>query len=89
VLEDKDGFMNLISDIEVDRSVKVYIGEENIISGIKSCSILVSSYYINEEINGVIGVLGPTRMRYAYNISALEGLRDNLEEVCKKTYFKN
>jgi len=81
ILEDKENFLKLLDKLSVSKEVKVYIGAENIISNIKSCSILVCSYNLGEEFKGVIGVLGPTRMRYAYNISALGLIRDEIEEI--------
>jgi len=87
VLEDKDNFLEAISQMEIDRGVRIYIGNENIVSGIQSCSILVTEYELCDDFKGVIGVLGATRMNYAYNISALKVLRDDVERLCKKYYF--
>jgi heat-inducible transcriptional repressor len=84
ILEDKDRFLECLDQLELTRKVRVYIGEENIIPSIKSCSILLCSYNLDDEHAGIIGILGPTRMRYAYNISALECLRDDLEQMYKR-----
>jgi len=87
VLEDKENFLLALEELPIDRKVKVYIGNENIISSIKSCSILVCAYKFNDELKGAIGVLGSTRMRYAYNISALKYLRNDLEYSFKNNVY--
>jgi len=78
VLEDKDEFIKLLTGLEIDRDVKAYIGDENAIPGIKSCTMLVVMYE-RGSYRGAIGILGPTRMRYAYNMKLLEKLRDDIE----------
>ena len=78
VLEDKDRFIELLLHLNIDRSIRAYIGEENALPGIGSCSMLVTLYEIG-SYRGAIGILGPTRMRYAYNMKLLEKFRDNIE----------
>ena len=78
VLEDKDQFIKTLSQLEIDRSVRAYIGEENVIFGIHSCSLLVTMYE-RGSYRGAVGILGPTRMNYAYNIKVLEKLRSDIE----------
>jgi transcriptional regulator of heat shock response len=59
-----------LSDLEISTEGGIYIGEENILPGFRSCSLLACPY----EYNGfkeVIGILGPMRMNYAYNMAAL------------------
>jgi transcriptional regulator of heat shock response len=60
----------IISDLEVGPEGGIYIGEENIIPEFSSCSLLAIPYS-HKGFNGVIGVLGSTRMDYAYNMAAL------------------
>lgn len=69
VLEEK--LSDLLGNVDVDEKVRYYIGEEHILPTLQSCSILVTSYFIRGS-SGAIGILGPMRMDYAYNTSALE-----------------
>ncbi|MDP3976298.1 MAG: hypothetical protein Q8P95_05280 [bacterium] len=71
-------FVSLLGTIDIDEEVRVYIGEENLIQQFQSCSMLVTKYRLGKS-SGVMGVLGPMRMRYAYNRAALEQARDFLE----------
>jgi len=74
VFENNDNFVNTLHSLDIDDSVKVFIGEENIIPQIQSYSIIVTRYNI-ESYKGFIGILGPTRMDYPYNIVLLEEIK--------------
>ena len=49
----------------------IFIGKENIIPSLQSCTLLASAFDIMGH-KGVIGILGPVRMNFARNILALE-----------------
>lgn len=68
-----------LDQITVDDEVRYYIGEENILEQIQSCSTIVTQYTVHSEV-GAIGILGPMRMDYAYNTVALELVADMLRE---------
>lgn len=61
---------NVLSDLEITNDGAIYIGEENILPEFKSCSLLALPYS-HQGFNGVMGILGSTRMNYAYNMAAL------------------
>ncbi len=44
--------------------MQVYIGEESGYSAFESCSVITAPYKVSEEVVGVLGVIGPTRMAY-------------------------
>lgn len=44
--------------------VQIYIGEESGYQAFDHCSLVASSYLVNDEVVGVLGVIGPTRMAY-------------------------
>ena len=71
VLEKHDNFVNTLKNLEITDKPRTFIGEENILPQIQSCSIIVSKYQ-QEGFDGYIGLLGPKRMNYAYNIVLLE-----------------
>lgn len=75
VLETK--FADLISQMNVTEKPSFYIGEENLIPEIQSCSLLVQGYHY-KGFQGVMGILGATRMNYAYNMAALQSAIDLL-----------
>ena len=46
------------------RGVQIFIGEESGYRILDECSVVAAPYRVNEEIVGVLGVIGPTRMAY-------------------------
>lgn len=65
------GFFDILKELDIDDTVKIFIGKENIIPEIQSCSMLAIKYQCH-GYDGVLGILGPMRMNYSYNIAALE-----------------
>jgi len=78
ILEDKDRFVQLLSGLPITHDVQAFIGEENAIPGIKSCTMLVTMYECG-TYRGAVGILGSTRMKYAYNMEVLRKVRDDME----------
>ncbi|MDD3861801.1 MAG: DeoR family transcriptional regulator [Candidatus Gracilibacteria bacterium] len=78
VLEKGDNFVKTLASLEIDKFVKAFIGEENILPQIQSCSILVTKYS-KAGFEGYIGLLGPKRMNYPFNIVILEEVRNLLD----------
>ena len=53
----------------LDQSIKaegmqVFIGEDSGYSAFESCSVITATYKVSDEVVGVLGVIGPTRMAY-------------------------
>jgi len=68
---------DLLSRVPIDETVRYYIGDEDILTNIHSCSMLVKRYQVGGE-DGCVGILGPIRMDYGYNTVALELVSDLL-----------
>jgi heat-inducible transcriptional repressor len=66
-------FLNaLLPSLAVGREdVQVFIGAENPTSELRRLGVVVSTYGIDGEITGVVGVVGPTRMPYGRTISSV------------------
>lgn len=80
MIEDKGRLLNVINR-DFSEKVKVYIGSEIGCPGIENCSLVVSSYSVNDRPSGRLAVLGPTRMEYRHIIPTLEYISDILTEV--------
>lgn len=48
-----------------ENSMKILIGPENIADELKDTSVVIASYDIGDNMRGLIGVVGPTRMDYS------------------------
>jgi heat-inducible transcriptional repressor len=44
--------------------VQIFIGEESGYQAFDHCSLVTSAYSVDDQIVGVLGVIGPTRMAY-------------------------
>ena len=73
----EDHLHAIVDNVEVDEKVRYYIGEEHILPQFQSCSLMVTEYRVRDQ-RGVLGILGPIRMDYAYNTVALELAADLL-----------
>lgn len=79
VLEKSDRFIGILHDLEISDKVKTFIGKENLVEQIQSCSLMVSQYNI-EGFKGFIGILGPTRMNYPFNRAIIEEVKKLMEK---------
>jgi heat-inducible transcriptional repressor len=74
VLEKGDNFIKTLESLNIDSGVKVFVGEENILAQIQSCSIVVTRYTF-EGYTGFFGLLGPIRMDHPYNMVMTEEIK--------------
>ena len=65
-------------------SMKILIGPENVSDALKDTSVVVASYDIGDDMRGLIGVVGPTRMDYAAVAARLSGFADGLTRLFGK-----
>lgn len=80
IFERSDNFITTLKSLNIGNDIKAFIGEESILEQIQSCSIVVAKYSIN-GFEGFIGLLGPKRMRYAFNIAMVEQIKALLEQT--------
>ncbi len=79
-LEETRVMVSLFSEyMSVDRST-VLIGEEQKLSGLVDCSMVVAPYQIGTEPAGMIGVLGPKRMAYEKVIPMVESIVNKIND---------
>jgi transcriptional regulator of heat shock response len=72
--EKNDRFINILKNLDIDETVKIFIGHENMLPEIQSCSLMVTNYKYKGN-KQYIGLLGPTRMNYGFNKAVLEELK--------------
>lgn len=60
----KRGVIHLLDQCLEADGVQIFIGEESGYSAFEQCSLVTSPYSVNDEVVGVLGVIGPTRMAY-------------------------
>ena len=62
-----------------ESETRVFIGHENPLKKTKKLSLIVSGCKTSGKRHGVIGLLGPMRMKYDYNISLINKIRELME----------
>jgi heat-inducible transcriptional repressor len=60
----KQGVIHLLDQCMKAEGVQIFIGEESGYRAFDHCSLVTSSYSVSDEVAGVLGVIGPTRMAY-------------------------
>lgn len=70
ILEQQYVVVTLLHDV-LDRGLHVAIGTETGMEPLADCSVVVSTYEVEGEPAGSIGVLGPTRMNYNQAMAAV------------------
>lgn len=66
--------------IKRENGLIITIGEENS-EEMKDCSVITADYRVNGRFVGKLGVIGPTRMKYAEISSIIEYMTDNLNKT--------
>jgi heat-inducible transcriptional repressor len=61
----------MLPRLEEGPGVQVFIGQENPTDELRRLGIVVSTYGIDGEVVGILGVVGPTRMAYDRSISSV------------------
>ena len=64
--------------------MKILIGPENVSDALYDTSVVVASYDIGDNMRGLIGVVGPTRMDYAAVAARLSGFAEGLTRMFGK-----
>lgn len=80
LLESKNIVIQLFDQQENANELTIAIGEENREELIKYCSLITASYRVG-SITGTLGVLGPTRMRYAKVVALVDFMAKVLTQV--------
>lgn len=83
-LEEKKELTELMNENRDDHGIQVYIGQETSVESMKDCSVVTTTYEIEDGIYGKIGIIGPKRMDYEKVVGTLQTLQTQLDEIFKK-----
>jgi heat-inducible transcriptional repressor len=81
-MEDGIGMLEALSDFLAENRVSVRIGSENRRADLDNVSIVATHYGVSAA-DGVVGVIGPTRMDYPKVITAVRAVADGLNEALR------
>ncbi len=71
---------NNINNIVNGNDVVIQIGNENIVEGIKDCSLVTTAYSVGDHVIGTIGIIGPTRMDYSKVVASMNYIRNKINQ---------
>ena len=81
---DSDIVTNLPAVMQSENGTKVLVGPENVAADLKDTSVVVTKFDIGDGMQGMIGVVGPTRMDYAKVTARLSYFAESLSKVFGK-----
>ena len=66
---------------DLDKRIKIYIGQETDCEAFRDCAMAVSRFQTRRGPSGRIAVLGPSRMDYSRVVGALEYVSELIHET--------
>jgi heat-inducible transcriptional repressor len=86
VLEGRANLLRVLQSALDERSVFVWIGEENPAPELRQVSVVGANYGLGYRNLGTVGVLGPTRMDYATAIASVREAASDLSRYFESVY---
>ena len=80
----EDALSNLPAVMMNENGTKVLVGPENVASELKDTSVVMTKFDIGDGLQGMIGVVGPTRMDYAKVTARLSYFAESLSKMFGK-----
>ncbi len=81
---DAEGLSNLPALMQNENGTKVLVGPENVAQELKDTSVVMTKFDIGDGLQGMIGVVGPTRMDYAKVTARLSYFAESLSKMFAK-----
>ena len=81
---DEEALANLPAVMQNANGTQVLVGPENVARELKDTSVVVTKFDIGDGMQGMIGVVGPTRMDYAKVTARLSYFAESLSKMFAK-----
>ena len=81
---DEDTLSGLPAVMQNANGTKVLVGPENVAEELKDTSVVMTKFDIGDGLQGMIGVVGPTRMDYAKVTARLSYFAESLSKMFNK-----
>ncbi len=81
---DEEALKNLPAVMRGANGTKVLVGPENVAQELKDTSVVMTQFDIGDGMQGMIGVVGPTRMDYAKVTARLSYFAESLSKMFAK-----
>lgn len=77
---------SMLPSLDAAQGVQVFIGDENPAADLRRFGVVVSTYGVDGEVTGVLGVVGPTRMAYGRSISSVRYMARLMSDLMSDLY---
>ena len=81
---DEEALSNLPAVMQNQNGTKVIVGPENVAEELRETSVVMTKFDIGDGLQGMIGVVGPTRMDYAKVTARLSYFAESLSKMFAK-----
>jgi heat-inducible transcriptional repressor len=81
LLEQGAQLAGVLQQVAFEKEVEIIIGRENTSSGLRECSLVLTTYKMADRVRGTIGVIGPTRMHYGQVVARVRLVSQATSEV--------
>ena len=82
---DEEVISNLPATLDAGGKTQILVGPENVAHELRDSSVVVTKFDIGDGMQGMIGVVGPTRMDYAQITARLSYFAENLGRMFSKS----
>jgi heat-inducible transcriptional repressor len=76
----------VLPQVAEQHAVQVFIGDEALPDELRRCGVVIATYGAGGAVNGLLGVLGPTRMSYRRTISTVRYMARLMSDLMADLY---
>ncbi|MGI8564149.1 MAG: heat-inducible transcriptional repressor HrcA [Candidatus Dormibacter sp.] len=74
VLEETRYLVALLQELAANADLQIVIGSENRTEQLRSCAVILTTWGPSRRVQGVLGVVGPTRLDYGATVGRLQAI---------------
>lgn len=76
----------LLPQLSTGDELQIFIGQENRSQDLQSYSVVVATYGVDNEVTGLLGVLGPRRMPYDRSVASVRYMARLMSDLMRDLY---
>jgi heat-inducible transcriptional repressor len=76
----------LLPQLSDEDDIQIFIGDENSSEGLRPFGVVVATYGVDDDVTGLLGILGPRRMPYERSISSVRYMARLMSDLMRDLY---
>jgi heat-inducible transcriptional repressor len=76
----------LLPQVSQKDDLRIFIGSENVRDDLRPYGVIIARYGASNEVTGLLGILGPTRMPYDRSISTIRYVSQVLSDLLRRVH---